>query len=156
MSSEALMDLEEAVAAFETLVRRRQSPSRYDARRLLIALGSVLEQGEDSLPGLLLKRLQAVCERASDAWELAVAQEMELACAEHVAGTDPRYLDHPRFDFTYLLEARRRLELRFLGLRRLGLEMEHPWLERVAEADALLAPYLGEDGEPPAEGLSED
>jgi hypothetical protein len=67
---------------------------------------------------------------------------MELSCTEHVQAIDPRYLDHPRYDFDYTVQARQRLEMRFNALDLLGVDADEVLLAQVARADAILEPYL--------------
>ena len=144
MSQALHEELEEALRSLQTLVKRKQAPSRYDARRLLLALGALLSTGEAFEVEAVQQRMRKILEGFEDpgVWEQAVQQEMELACSEHVLGVDPRYLDHPRFDFEYVVQARERLEMRFLALESLEAELDPSWSERVAEADERLAPYL--------------
>lgn len=151
-SSAAELDaqLSEARAAGQNL-------HRHHARGILIALGRLLaEDGEetpDSAREDALKRVSAwqegLDEEAEEAWQRATAEELSLACAEHVQSVDPRFLDHPRYDIEYTRGARQRLEARLVAARELGLELPETLIEGVRSADAMLEPYLrGQSGRP--------
>ena len=132
--------LEAAVAAVEALAKKKKAPSRFDARAILVPLGEC--QLEGKLDTSVLERLQRVLSAHEEAWLEAVAQEMQLSCTEHAQGVDPRFLDHPRYDFEYTVQARERLEHRFEALAVLGIDVDEDLLARVARADAVLEPYL--------------
>ncbi len=135
-------ELEEAVRTLEALVGRGARPSRHDARRILLALGEILLEGDEPAASGPIGRLRAVVERVREAWEKACGEELALAASEHVQGVDPRWLSHPRFDLAYVVEARRRLEMRLRAMERLGQEPDEVWLDRIAQADQLLQPHL--------------
>jgi hypothetical protein len=137
--AENLADLKQRAA-------KRGQPNRFHARELLTALGELVLAENETIPEVEQVRAAVA---PFDNWEKAVAEEMSLACTEHVQGVDPRFLDHPRFDFDYLVAARERLEARFAALEVLGLQTSEDLLNRVAEADRVAEPYLRQQrGEP--------
>ena len=140
--------IEECLGELKQLAKKKAQPNRFHARALLMALGSLLLKEGDEVPESA-QVLEAV--KPFDGWEKAVAEEMSLACTEHVQGVDPRFLSLPNFDFDYLVVARQRLEERFTALDALGLNPPEQLLDRVAEADRAVEPYLREHrGEPGA------
>jgi hypothetical protein len=113
---------EELAAALRHLAARRGSLGRWDAREVLVPLGRlVLARGADGCAEDL-QRVRAAVGPAQEAWEAAVREELSLACAEHIQGTDPRFIGLPNFDWDYVLEARERLEARAAAARALGGE----------------------------------
>ncbi|MEM7309459.1 MAG: hypothetical protein AAF682_22445 [Planctomycetota bacterium] len=134
--------LEEALTALEQLSKRKKAPGRWEARALLVPLGMLLQaRGEEAL-ATPLGRARAAAGADAKSWAEAVTEELSLACAEHIQGVDPRYLDLPNFDFDYVLQARERLEARLVAARALGVEAPKQLAEQVTEADARLKPYL--------------
>jgi len=124
---------------------RKAGPNRFIVRDLLCALGElVLDEGEAALRPQA-RELRALMETDEKAWERAIDEELELACNEHIQGADPKFLDHPRYDFVYAVAARRRLEQRFRALEVLGRSVPERLLDRVAEADARFEPYLKDE-----------
>ncbi len=142
MKDAAVVEMEEALRAIQTLVGRSARPTRHDARRILLALGELLLEGREAEAGQYAERLLAILTRVRAPWEGACREELALACGEHVQSVDPKWLQLPRFDFAYVVEARRRLEMRLRALERLGQDADEDWLDRVAQADQLLEPYL--------------
>jgi hypothetical protein len=142
MKDSAANEMEEALRALQTLVGRKSRPTRHDARRILLALGEILLEGREAEALPFVERLRAILAPVLPAWEAACRDELALACAEHVQSVDPKHLQHPRFDFAYVVEARRRLEMRLAALECLGQEADEAWLDRVVRADELLEPYL--------------
>jgi hypothetical protein len=59
-----------------------------------------------------------------------------------VRSCDPRYLDHPKYDLVYTVEARERLEARLVVAEKLGLPADEAMLEAVERADGLLQSRL--------------
>ena len=108
---------------------------RWDARAVLVPLGYLLQaRGEEALAGPLA-RLRAALATRQENWRCAVDEELSLACAEHVQGTDSRYLRLSNFDWNYLMEARERLQARRIAASALGFETtERLWVQ-VEEAD---------------------
>ena len=144
MSDPNLERVETTLAELATLKKRKQRPNRFHARDLLIGLGARILADEDAEPPELDKVRQAT-EAFGEDWERAVADELSLACTEHVQGVDPRFLDLPNFDFAYLVAARERLEARFRAVEALGLAVQEDLLQRVAEADRRAEPYLRDE-----------
>jgi hypothetical protein len=142
MTDELSAALESALARLEQLKKRKRAPSRFEARKLLLALGALLLEERDSEVAQVRERLERALRDVSEPWELAVNEELQLAGMEHMQGVDPRHLDHPSYDFEYTVEARRRLEMRLAALDTLGLTAPADLLSRIAQADAMLEPYL--------------
>ena len=141
--------LEIADSIHKALAKKpNKAPSRFVARDLLLALGEVALDGDPASVESDVAALRTALEPVDDAWRKSLGQEMELACTEHVQAIDPRYLDHPRYDFQYTVQARQRLEMRFSALDLLGVEVDEALLGQVARADAILEPYLqGKNGQ---------
>lgn len=129
---ENLVDLKQRLA-------KKAQPNRFHARELLTALGTLIIEEGAEIPEI--ERVRAAVAPFEN-WEHAVAEEMSLACTEHVQGVDPRFLDLPNFDFDYLVAARERLEARLAAVEALGLQISEDLLNRVAEADRVVEPYL--------------
>jgi len=129
-------ELEQALVELEALAAKKgRRPGRWEARELLIPLGRlVLARGEAAL-GASLERARKATAAFADAWAAAVDEELALACAEHVQGTDPRYMELPNFDWDYVLSARERLEARVVGARALGRAPREALWSQVLEAD---------------------
>ena len=72
----------------------------------------------------------------------AIAEELTLACTEHVRSCDPKYLGLPKYDFPYTVAARHRLEARLRAAAELDMPADEALLEQVARADDILEPYL--------------
>ncbi len=128
-------------------IKAKSGPHRHHARAVLILLGQLIvaaqEAGEEAEPGGdWIARIRGLVEPVEELWRAAVEEELSLACAEHIRAVDPRFLDHPGYDFAYTIGARERLEARLMGCQALDLEVPEGLLDRVADADARLAPYL--------------
>ena len=136
-------DLERAVADLERRVARKERPDRYDLRALLLALGSRPESPEEPPLEGFLARTRKAAAALGEAFARAAADELSLACAEHVHAVDPRYLNLPNYDFAYTLAARERLEWRLRAAAWLEVDPPENLLRAVAEADERLAPWLG-------------
>lgn len=141
-------ELDVALNHLQARVEAEEAPSRYDARWLLLELGGVLmDEGEEaSRPRVA--RARKVVQRLGQAWEQAVAEELQLAAAEHVHAVDPRWLTHPRYDLAYTLSARERLEARIVAAEALGSPLDEGLLAAVQRADGVLQEHRG--GAPPA------
>lgn len=125
---------------------RGRASDRYHARALLVPLGELLVASDGEPAAELRERIEGartLPERLGRAWQAAVTLELELACAEHIHSVDPRFLDHPDYDWDYTLEARRKLTARLVAARELGLETPSALLARVEEADRRLDRHLG-------------
>lgn len=138
----ARRELEQAVKGLEELPKKKRRPTRLHARAVMLPLGRlVLDDGEEAVRDDV-RRLARVTEVFRQDWERAVREELDLACAEHIQGVDPRHLDHPRFDFEYVVAARERLEARLAAASVLDLSPSEATLDRIAAADRLLEPHL--------------
>jgi hypothetical protein len=137
--------LEEMLLELRAAAKERKSPTRHEARDLLLALGAAM-RAEDTraieAAAEALKELEASSSTFRDRWRAAVAEELSLACTEHVRSVEPRYIDHPRYDFEYTISARDRLELRLRAAEKLGHAVAEGWMSQVTRADALLATAL--------------
>jgi len=126
---------EELALALRGLAQRRGPPGRRDARALLVPLGRLLlARGEGGCEGEL-RQVRAAVAPLGPAWEAALREELSLACAEHIQGTDPRFISLPNFDWSYVLEARERLEARVRAARALGGEPPAALWNEVQAAD---------------------
>ena len=140
-------ELQEALALLEQSVRRRQRPSRFHARAILLALGQRLLGGQ-AVPEHLVLRLDAVLgPQGRVPWAEAVHEELLLAATEHVRAVDPRYLSRRDYDFAYTVAARADLEARLRAAEELGLPAGEELLDRVVRADEILQPYLENRGQ---------
>jgi len=145
---------EELAAALEGLSDKRRRIGRWDARAVLVPLGRlVLARGEEGAREEL-ERVRAAALRHGPAWEAAVQEELSLSCAEHIQGTDARYLTLPTFDWDYVLEARERLEARVRAARALGTEPPPALWGLVLEADRRIQAARGGSTGPSRKGLS--
>lgn len=136
------LGLEAAITDLVTVIRKKRKPSRHHARPILIAIGERLLAGDESEAEANVRRIADVVRSVSDDWQRAVQDELELACAEFIQSVDPRFLDHPRYDFHYTVRARERLEARLRAAERLDVAPSEDLLDRVARADETLQPYL--------------
>lgn len=134
--------VEKAVAALRSLAQKGKPPTRHHARDLLLALGQAIQSGEEREVSRSIESLQEFLPALGEIWRTVVADELTLACTEHVRSVEPRYLDHPSYDFEYTIAARERLELRLCAAAKLGLPATPEGLKQVARADALLASSL--------------
>lgn len=140
MTEETARDAEEALEDLADWVRQKKKPMRQHARSVLIALGRLPDLPANGRTWR--ERIAAAVHPLSEAWEAAIQDELLLACTEHVTSADPRYLDHPRYDFEYAIRARERLEARLLAAEVLGHAVDASLLAKVERADAKLEPYL--------------
>lgn len=137
MNGEDAPDLDGALAELAELGRRERNPTRHHARALLIALGERLP-AEPQLAARTVAALESALGPRLRAWEVAVADELQLACNEHVRSVDPRYLGHPRYDWEYTLLARQRLAARLRAADALGARVDPELLRKVQRADRWL------------------
>lgn len=119
---------------------RRRRPTRFDARALLVPLGTALVT-EDADSAEALSRVRAVVDVDRPGWGAAIQEELELAATEHVRSCDPAYLQHPRYDFVYTLEARERLEARLRAAQALDFPLAGSLKSQIERADRILAPH---------------
>jgi hypothetical protein len=120
--------------------------NRYHARDTLIALGQLVlarEEEEEAASARWVEPLREALAPFGDGFEQAAREELGAAVDEYVRSVDPRFLEHPRYDFAYTVLARERLEARLVAAGLLGIVPEEAQLERVAAADLILEPYLG-------------
>jgi hypothetical protein len=134
--------LRAALESLRTSAQKSRAPTRHQARDLLLALGAALradDEVEIDAASTALRSLEASSSSFRDRWRAAIADEITLACTEHVRSVDPRYLEHPQYDWEYTIAARERLELRLRAAAKLGFPAAAAQLAQVARADALLA-----------------
>jgi hypothetical protein len=134
--------LEHALSALRALSIQRKAPTRHHARDLLLALGEAIRSGDEPRVERTLDDLRSIAPALGARWPAAVADELALACTEHVRSVDPRYLDHPQYDFEYTRSARDKLDLRLRAAERIRLPATAEWMSQVERADALLAEAL--------------
>jgi hypothetical protein len=136
-------ELTEALDALrERLGKKKPRVGHHDARLLLVALGRRILRDGPAASEAVVDDARALLEPVREAWTAAVERELEMATLEHVQGVDPRYLEHPRYDFEYTLDARERLEARLRAAEALDHEVPDETLARIARADETLEPYL--------------
>ena len=137
-------ELGAAIGSLQSDLKGKGVPHRHHARSILIPLGQImLEVGdEDDASTTWTGKIRAVVEPSEEFWLAAVHEELSLSGAEHIRAVDPRFLEHPNYDFGYTIGARARLEARLLACQALDLEVPEGLLDRIAEADARLAPFL--------------
>jgi len=138
--------LRAALESLRTSAQKSRAPTRHQARDLLLALGAALraeDEAEIAAASAAMQSLEASSSSFRDRWRAAIADELTLACTEHVRSVDPRYLEHPHYDWEYTIAARERLELRLRAAAKLGLPATAAQLAQVARADALLAGRQG-------------
>ena len=137
--------LKMALIELRTSAQQGKAPTRHQARDLLLALGAEIRADESPAVEQAVQSLHLLVSSSStfgEGWRAAVADEISLACTEHVRSVEPRYLDHPHYDFEYTVAARERLELRLRAAEKLGLAAAPQLLAQVVRADALLAASL--------------
>ena len=145
-------DLEAAIRAVETRAGTRAALTRHEARPILLGIGRALLAGRPDEVAGAAERLRKLPQPLRESWEDAVRDEMGMAATEHVRSVDPRYIDHPRYDLAYTLEARRQLEQRKRACDHLGLPTDPALLAAVGRSDSILE---GHTGRRLAEWLSE-
>ena len=135
-------ELEAAVRAVEASETRGLRPSRHLARPVLILIGEGLLSERPAGADDALVRLGRLSPPLRQAFAEAVRDELSMACTEHIRSVDPRYLDHPDYDFEYTVSARRRLEARLRAAERLGVLPDESVMSGVRRSDALLEAQL--------------
>ena len=137
-------ELRSAVRAISQALTGKAVPTRHDARALLVPLGQLALDHEEDEATLApyLAEVRPLIDARPEAWALAMDEEISLASAEHVQAVDPRFLEHPRYDFGYTVAARARLEARLQACQVLGHPVPEAPLDRIARADEALRPYL--------------
>lgn len=141
MTDTRVEQVEEALTELRRRIKAEEPLDRFLARAILVPLGTLhLEESEEA--ARLARALREASEAVAEAWAAALDSELQLAATEHVRSVDPRFLDKPIYDFAYTVAARERLEARLVAASLLAYEVDESLLDRVAEADRLLAPYL--------------
>ena len=148
MTSSPHADLDSALDELGRWVKQKKKPTRHHARAVLIAMGRWIEDDTPAETDIeaLGQRIETLVAPLGEAWEAAVHDELILACTEHVQSVDPRYLDHPRYDFAYTLAARETLEARLVAATALDMSPSEELLNKVSRADQVLQPYLDRRG----------
>jgi len=121
---------------------RGATPTRHEVRDLLLRLGETILEGRADEVQAGLEEVRGWLRAAPAAWRGAIDGELSMAVTEHVRSVDPRWLDHPRYDLAYTVEARHLLEARVRAAEALGVEVPDALLAAMARADAVLAPRL--------------
>ncbi|MDZ4775129.1 MAG: hypothetical protein SGI72_18585 [Planctomycetota bacterium] len=121
--------------------KKRRRPNRFEARGLLLPLGTALLDGDPEVETALAK-VRVILESEREAWHAAFDEELTLAATEHVRSCDPGFLKHPHYDFPYTVAARHRLEARLQAAEALDLAAPENLLDQIERADRILAPYL--------------
>ena len=142
MSSNPAPDLERAFAEIEACIASGKALTRHHARPVLICLGEQLLAGETASAAQSFRRCRDLTSKAPGTWGSAVRDELLMASTEHVRSVDPRWLDHPTYDFEYTVAARAALEARLRAARDLGFELSPDLEANVARADGILAQHL--------------
>jgi hypothetical protein len=119
------------------------APEPRHARRLLVALGLAAIEAEGAWPAELAGRVNARLAARREAWERAIARDLELAVWEFDTSVDPRYLPRPDYDHGYTREARERIDARLVALDLLDLDFPESLGEKLSAADARYEPYAG-------------
>ncbi len=135
-------DLDTALAELAAVLRKKRDPTRFHARAILLAVGELSLSGDAAAAAAAAERVAAIVGDRHDPWARAVHEEIEMAAVEFVRSVDPKYLDHPKYDFAYTVVARERLEARLAATEVFGILPTDEILEQVSAADARLAPHL--------------
>jgi len=135
-------ELAAALSEFALLRKNKKAPGHRMARAVLVPLGEILLEGTTEGLDATLGEIARLTEDCSEEWAKAVDAELRMAAEEHCASVDPRYLEHPRYDFAYTVSARERLEARLRAIELLGLLVPEDLLDRVGKADEVLEPFL--------------
>jgi len=131
--------LEAALAQLETMARRRERPSHYLARHLLLELGQELAQGTADEA---VRRARSAGEALAQDWSSAVETELSLACGEFAQSVDPRYLALPSYDLEYTQAARAKLHDRLRAAAELGFALAPREEEVLALAERVFVAFL--------------
>jgi hypothetical protein len=138
-------DLEVAIAALEALAALKGPLTRHDVRPVLVGIGSSLAEASAADIQASRMRFLALTQGFRQAWEVAVRDELAMACTEHIRSVDPRYLDHPAYDLAYTVEARRVLKARLKGAEVTGVVLDDALSAGIRRADSLLEGRRPED-----------
>jgi len=135
-------DLTQALESTADLLAGKRAPDRFDVRALFLPLGALILEGDLDSLAPTLERIAAGIEGQREAWEGAVAEELELAGEEFCRSVDPRYLKLPNYDLGYTLASREYLACRIQAALQLGFALPDGLERRVEAADRDLEPYL--------------
>jgi len=124
--------------ALERAIRTKKTIVRQDLREVTIALGRLCLDQRESEAQVGIERLGTLAKEGGERFTQALREELVMAVTEHVRSCDPRYLDHPKYDLVYTVEARERLEARLVVAEKLGFPADEAMLEAVERADGLL------------------
>jgi hypothetical protein len=139
-------DVTYACTELQRRLKAKEVPDRQLVRFALLAIGQIaLEEGMPSAKPLAAELLAAATAH-EEKWTEALDSEISLAVAEHVGSVDPKFLDHPSYDFTYTIAARERLEARLRAMEAMNAIVDEKLLDQVSAADERLAPYLESRG----------
>jgi hypothetical protein len=128
--------------ALERSARMNKTIVRQDLREVTVALGRLCLDQREGEAQAGMERLAALAKDGGERFAQALREELVMAVTEHVRSCDPRYLDHPKYDLVYTVEARERLEARLVVAEKLGLPADEAMLEAVERADGLLQSRL--------------
>ncbi len=140
--SNPAQDLAAALSELARLRKSKKAPGHRMAREVLVPLGEILLEGTTEGLDATLGEIARLTEDCTEEWAKAVDAELRMAAEEHCASVDPRFLEHPRYDFAYTVSARERLEARLRAIELLGLLVPEDLLDRVGKADEVLEPFL--------------
>ncbi len=134
--------LQDAISDLEQLAKKKSPhPSRLHARDILIPLGTLAALGEPFGQEELVQRLTKLTAPFEDRWQRAVAEELQLACAEYVTSVDEHYMKLANYDFDYTSSARERLAARLLACDILSCELPPGLSDQIERADLIYRPY---------------
>lgn len=111
--------IEDSVRALEQLARKRERPSHFLARAILLGVAAELRDGDPT--EALLQRVRAAVQPIAAEWREAVALELSMAIAEFAGSVNPRYMGLPDYDHGYTERSRALLEDRLGAARALGV-----------------------------------
>lgn len=140
MPDQLLEEFDAALALVRTAIDGEKVLSRYHARALLLPLGALMVRADAATVARdASARARALLERDREGWDTAVHDELEMAVAEHVRSADPQFVRRPDYDIAYARAARERLQARLDASAGLGGEPTTDQLQRIAQADRILA-----------------
>jgi hypothetical protein len=147
--------IEDSVRALEQLARKRERPSHFLARGILLGIGAELREGRPTEP--LLERVRAAVQPIAAEWREAVGLELSMAIAEFAGSVNPRYLGLPDYDHGYTGRVRALVEDRLNAARALDVTPAARECQILDIADGVWADHnasRGEKGreEPPGRG----
>jgi hypothetical protein len=136
--------LEDSVRSLEQLARKRERPSHFLARVILLGVGEQLREGRAEA---LLRRIRTAVEPIAPDWSEAVGMELSLAIAEFAGSVNPRYLGLPDYDREYTTRSRALLEDRLRAARALGVAPAERECQILDIADRVWADHLASRAE---------